>query len=365
MQQLGGLRSFVQRPVGRAALLAFAILVTFATYVYLSTLLAIPVILLVGLGVPIWLGIKRLRTLALFGLVILLLVAPIATVVITQDVRTPVPPVASPVLAGTNGSMMQNASVRPYVGGTSTNFTWTVTIFPAYTPKGNSTPLWVVLYLSTCPGATSTNDPNCNAGYPFWALNDSLPTNLTTRVTTTFHFTFPSDSIWAWQMGLFLRNLSAPAGSNESYTFVLLSGDPVYNGIEGPVTGDFGSTYTLLVLTVYLNDLIYLGIPYFVVLLVYTYITRRKASRADMLKRAAGPTPADSDGGVGPAPRSTDSPSTSAKRPTAAPRRPEVNCPNCGAVVYANETTCWKCGTVITNPPANAPLPSDSGSTPK
>jgi len=363
VQQLGSLRGFVQRPLGRTALLAFAILVTFATYVYLSTLLAIPVILLVGLAVPIWLGIKRLRTLAIFGLVILLLVAPLATIIITQDVRTPVPPVASPVLPGTNGSLMQNASVSPYLGDTSTNFTWTVTILPAYTPKGNSTPVWIVLYLSTCPGATSANDPNCNAGYPFWALNESLLPNLTAPVTKTFHFTFPSNSIWAWQMGLFLKNLSAPAGSNESYTFVLLTGDPVYNGIEGPVTGDFGSTYSLLILTVYLNDLIYLGIPYFVVLLVYSYITRRKASRADMMKRAAGPTPTDSGGASGAIPPPTDSPETVAKRPSPAPRRPEMNCPNCAAVVYANETTCWKCGTAITNPPANAPLPS--GPTPK
>ncbi|MCI4372818.1 MAG: hypothetical protein L3K02_04150 [Thermoplasmata archaeon] len=343
--------------------MAFAILVTFATYVYLSTLLAIPVILLVGLAVPIWLGVKRLRTLAIFGLVILLLVAPLATIIITQDVRTPIPLVDSPVLPGTSGSILQNASVTPYLGTTSTNFTWTVNVVPSFIPKGNSTPYWIVLYLSTCPGATATNDPNCAAGYPFWALNDSFLPNQTAPVTMTFHFTFPSDSIWAWQMGLFIRNLSQQPGTNQSFNFILLAGDPVYNGIEGPVTGDFVSTYSQLLLTVYLNDLIYLGVPYFVVLLVYGYITRRKSSRADMINRAAGPTPTDAPGDPGPGVRSTDSPATLAKRPAAAPRRPEMNCPNCGAVVYANETTCWKCGTAITNPPANAPLPSDS--TPK
>jgi hypothetical protein len=612
VQQLGGLRSFVQRPVGRAALLAFAILVTFATYVYLSTLLAIPVILLVGLAVPIWLGIKRLRTLAMFGLVILLLVAPLATVIITQDVRTPIPPVSSPSLTwsngsiafashdgsyayrvppvgnyttessngtmvvtganrtvslvftldpaqysvtfteaglqagtswsvtlggltrssittsivflefdgtyvysvpdsvgnsaspnlgsltvngyavgrsisfsttptstdtvtfsetgltagtswsmtlgnvtlssltdqiaftetngsysyatgnvlgyeptpgsgiatvagadvtvpvafapvstgtytvtfferglpigtswnvtlngasqqgttvATSGSILQNASVTPYLGSDSTNFTWTVTINASEIPGANSSPLWLNLYISTCPGATSPNtDPNCNSGYPFWLLNYTFPGNLTTTITHSFNFTLGADSIWAWQMGLFLRNYTAPAGTNQSLTYILLAGDPVYNGLEGPVTGDFGTTYSQLILTVYLNDLIYLGIPYFVVLLVYSYITRRKSSRADMMKRAAGATPTDAPGGFGVPPSGTVTSEAQLKRPAAAPRRPEMNCPNCGAVVYANETTCWKCGTPITNPPnpstPSADTPLVSGSNP-
>ncbi len=90
------------------------------------------------------------------------------------------------------------------------------------------------------------------------------------------------------------------------------------------MTGDFGSTYSLLVLTVYLNDLIYLGIPYFVVLLFYSYVTRRKASRADMVKRAAGPTPSDSGGGSGPSPRPTDSPDSNCR----SGRRPPRGDPN-------------------------------------
>ncbi len=349
----------MQRPVGRTLLLAFAILLTFATYVYLSTLLAIPVLLLVGLAVPIWFGLKRIRTLALFGIVVLLAVAPIATIVITQDIRTPVGPTDSPVLTGTNGSLMQNASVSPYVGSTSTNFTWTVTVDPAYTPKENSTPHWIILYLSTCPGATANNDPNCNSGYPFWAINQSLPDPFTSPVNVTFRFTFPSDSIWAWQMGLFMNNLTAPAHSNATFTFILLQGDPVYNGIEGPVTGDFLSTYSLLILTVYLNDFIYLGLPYFVVLIIYAYITHRRQARADAVRRASGPSTMEPGGGPALASRpSTDTPSTAAARPPSAARRPELNCPNCGAVIYPNETKCWKCGTALPPPPSDAPLSS-------
>jgi hypothetical protein len=365
VQQLGGLRSFVRRPVGRALLLAFAILVTFATYVYVSTLLAIPVLLLVGLAVPIWLGVKRLRTLALFGLVVLLVVAPLATLVITQDIRIPIGAASSPVAPGTNGSLMQNAHVTPYTGSTSTNFTWNVTVYPQFIPAHNSSPLWLNLFISTCPGATSNSDFNCASGYPFYLLNFTFPAgNLTTATTVTFHFQFSTDGIWEWQMGLYLRNTSVPVSRNNSsalvhpYTFILLTGDPVYNALEGPVVGDFAATYEELVLTVYLNDFVYLGIPYFVVLLIYTYITRRKVQRAEMLSRAAGPTPADSDDAPSRPSRPTDAPS-SAKRPAPAPRRPELDCPNCGAVVYANETTCWKCGTAIPAGTSSTPLPSD------
>jgi hypothetical protein len=610
VQQSGGLRGFVQRPLGRTALLAFAILVTFATYVYLSTLLAIPVLLLVGLAVPIWFGLKQLRTLALFGLVILLLVAPLATVVITEDVRTPLPPIDSPVLTwsnssvafstapgnfsyaappvngyasalsnatlgvraanvsvsviytqdtllypvtfteqglpsgtdwsvmfgttqastttgsmaftalngtypfsipnvagytaampwgtvqvnggavgrtvvfgalptvghsvtfaqsglpsgsawsvgygnvsrsstngtveftglpnwtldysvanapgyvadpaagtvvvnGTNvtvdvafdpvpartftvtfyekglpiganwnltfngsmkkgvaaaatGSLLENASVTPYLGGSSTNFTWSVEINASAVPGANSSPLWLNLYISTCPGATSpNNDPNCNAGYPFWLLNVTLPQNLTGTSNYSFHFAMNSDSIWAWQMGVFLRNYSAPPGTNRSLTYLLLQGDPVYNGLEGPVTGSFLTTYGQLVLTVYLNDFIYLGIPYFVVLLIYSYITRRKAARADMMRRAADRPPSDAPGSRGDGPPGPAAPSDAqGRRPSAAPRRTEMSCPNCGAVVYENETTCWKCGTAIPLTPGPAPLPSGAGGPP-
>jgi hypothetical protein len=357
VQQAGGLRGFVQRPVGRALLLAFAILITFATYVYLSTLLAIPVILLVGLAVPIWLGLKRLRVLAIFGFVILLVVAPLATVVITQDVRTPIGPASSSGYPGFSGPVMSNATVSPYVGTASTNFTWTVTINPAYIPKNTSSPLWLNLYLSTCPGATASNDTNCNAGYPFWVLNYTFPGPLAGPTPVQFHFAFGSEAIWAWQMGLYLQNYSAN-GTSRPFTFVVLTGDPVYNGLEGPVTGDFASTYTLLVLTVYLNDFIYLGIPYFVVLLLYSYITRRRASRADQMRRAAGPTPGDAAGPPRNAPISTDRPVTAPSAPSAGSRRPEMNCPNCNAVVYPNETKCWKCGAALSSPSSSPPLPS-------
>ncbi|HLM91546.1 MAG TPA: hypothetical protein VK424_05795 [Thermoplasmata archaeon] len=366
MEQLAGLRGFVQRPLGRVLLIAFAILVTAFTYAYLYALLAIPVMLVVGLAVPIWLGIKRIRFLALLGLVILLLSAPIANVVLTQEVMTPIAPANSPTdfVGGGGGALMQNAQVSPYVGGLATNFTWTVSIVPLYVPKGNDTPFQISLYISTCPGATGANDLNCAVGYPFYTQNQTLkPADFAndSNHTVTFHFIFPSDSIWAWQMGLFLNNSTSPTTHNA--TFILLVGDPNYNGLEGPVVGTFATTYIQLLLTVYINILVYLGIPFYVVLLVYMYIKRRQTQRGSALARSPGPIApeaGETDAPVSPAPRTA----APAVAEVAGPRRPEVPCPNCGAVVYPNETTCWKCGATL-SPSASAPTSTPLPSAPK
>jgi hypothetical protein len=362
VEQLAGLRGFVQRPLGRVLLIAFGILATALTYAYLYAILAIPVMLLVGLAIPIWLGIKRIRFLALLGLVILLVSAPIANIVLTQEVMTPIGSTSSPtdLPGGGGGAVMQNAQVNPYVGSTSTNFTWNVTLVPQYIPKGNDSPFLLSLYISTCPGATGANDPNCGSGYPFYILNHTFPGNLTTNTTVAFHFTFPSDGIWAWQMGLFLNNTTDPS---RNATFILLVGDPNYDGLEGPVVGTFATTFFQLLLTVYLNIFVYLGVPFFIVLLVYMYIKRRQFQRGNAIARSPGPVApetGDTDAPVSPAPPSLG---TGAASDASAPRRPEVPCPNCGAVVYPNEKTCWKCGAAIAPgaPSSSPPLPSSSG----
>jgi hypothetical protein len=161
---------------------------------------------------------------------------------------------------------------------------------------------------------------------------------------------------------MFLYNTTFP---NDTRTFVLLVGDPVYNGLEGPVVGTYWTTYELLVLTVYLNDFVYLGIPFFVVLLVYTYIKRRQIQKGDSYRRAPGPTPTDAPGGAAAALPAAGS-GLGAKRPASSegsgPRRPELSCPNCNAVVYANETTCWKCGAQLSKasgPSTSTPLASN------
>ncbi len=362
MQPQGGLKGFVQQPFGRVLLIAFATVITALTYAYVYALLAIPVMLLVGLAVPIWLGIKRIRFLALMGLVILLLAAPIANVVLTQEVMTPIPPASSPtnLPGGGGGALLQHASVSPYLGTTSTNFTWNVTVVPMYIPKGNESPYLLTLFISTCPGATGVNDPNCSSGYPFYEVNHTFSGNLTANTTVSFHFTFPSDGIWAWQMGAFLKNSSSPTTHNA--TFILLVGDAVYNGLEGPVVGNFGTTYEQLILSIYLNVFVYLGIPFYIVLVVYMYIKRRQASRGAAAARAPGPVPSEAGGAGGsPPPLTTPLVVPPATVDASAPRRAEMPCPKCGAVVYPNESVCWKCGAKLSGGGAaspSSPLPS-------
>jgi hypothetical protein len=356
-QQRGGFRRFLQSPVGKALLIAVTILLVFASFVYVQTLIAIPVFLLFGLAVPIWAGLKAPKFLALSGLVVILLVAPIANAAITQEIMTPLPTAYSATgLPFSNGgsAVMQNASVSPYVGSTSTNFTWTVTVYPQYLAYPNSTLRWITLYISSCPGATGNSSANCSPGFTLWALNQSLA-GATTATTVTFHYTIGSEGIWDWQMELAVQN-----GTQGNITYLLLVGDATYDGLEGPVVGTFTTVFISLLPTLYLDVLLFLGLPFYVVLLLYMVFKSRERRKQDAARRAAGPTPPDDAGGLpsssGALPPSGAAPAAAAP---AAPVSTEGACPNCGAVVYANETTCWKCGASIKSPPTGgAPLAS-------
>ncbi|HTW40482.1 MAG TPA: hypothetical protein VMF04_06495 [Thermoplasmata archaeon] len=349
------LRAFLQKPVGKALLLAFAIAFVFAATAYVSVLLGIPAILLTGLAVPIWAGLKAPRYLALSGLVVLLLVAPLANVVLVQELMTPIAPVDSgnSLPTGNGGSVLQNASVSPYVGGTATNYTWTVTVVPKYIPNyPTNTTESVTLFVSNCPGATTNDSLNCATPYPFWAFAQSA-VNLSTSTLFTFHYQIGSLGVWDWQIGLNVTN----HGTNLSYQ-ILLSGDPTYNGIEGPVVGTFADIYGSFLGPVYVEVLLYLGASFYFVLLIYMIFKRRERNRQETAKRAAGPTPTD-----GSAPASASGPGASAApRAAAVASAQEGTCPSCGAVVYAGEKTCWKCGATLGAVASSAPLPS---STPK
>jgi hypothetical protein len=367
-QQRGGFRRFLQTAPGKALLIAITILVTFASFVYVDTLIAIPAFLLFGLAIPIWVGLKSPRYLAISGLVVVLLVAPIANAVITQEVLTPLGTSASDNVLpyGNGGSVMQGAIVSPYTGSTSTNFTWTVDVYPQYLPGGSHSYLdYLELFVSTCPGATTPNSPSCSTPYPFHVLNQTLPaTNATntTLIPVTFHFVIGSENIWEWQMTLAFVN-----GTSNATNFIPLVGDPTYNGIEGPVVGTYSSVYAALIGTLYIDDLLFLGLPFYIVLLVYlvfkSFQRRRQQRSQDMSRHAA---EMSSGGSASPAAPSGPGPGSSTSSPAAssgasAPVATEGACPKCGAVVYANETTCWKCGAPLEHSSSGSPLPSGPG----
>ena len=355
-QQRGGFKRFLQSPPGKTLLIAATILLTFASFVYVQTLIAIPVFLLFGLAVPIWSGLKAPKYLALSGLVVILLVAPIANAAITQEILTPLPAAASGTgLPFSNGGspVMQSAGVSPYVGTTSTNFTWSVTIYPQYLAYPNSSIRWITLYVSSCPGATSNNSPSCAAGYSLWVFNDTTVNNASTTTPVTFHFQIGTEGIWDWQMELAYRN-----GTAGNTTYLLLVGDATYNGLEGPVVGNYGSVYVSLLPTLYLDVLLFLGIPFYVVLLLYMVFKARERRKQDAARRAAGPPPDDAGPSVPSTAGSGGGGAGKAAGGSNAPVATEGACPNCGAVVYANETTCWKCGAKIGTAESNAPLRS-------
>ncbi|MGP8076796.1 MAG: hypothetical protein ACLP8Y_08755 [Thermoplasmata archaeon] len=350
-QTQGRFRRFLSTTPGKITLIVIAILTVFASSAYVLVVVAIPAILLFGLALPIWAGLKRPRFLAVVGLIVMLAVPPIATVVFTQDIMTPVGAASSSSdLSVSNGSaVMQNATVKPFLGTTSTNFTWTVWIYPQNVAQNNSTPVWLDLYISTCPGATGNGSLSCTQPYPLTIFNRTLNPNATSPYVETFHYQIGSDGVWEWQMGLWTLNRTT-----HRPFFQLLVGDPTYNGIEGPVIGGFGTIYGELILSVYVEDLIYLGAPFYFVLLIYMLFKNRERRKKDAQQRAPGPIP---DVGVANAapPPSKGSPLPSSKSSSGSPAGPpdsatasqELNCPKCNAVVYVGETSCWKCGAAL------------------
>src|ERR1700686_1046044 len=156
VQRLGGVKAFVATPLGRAVLIAIAIVTLAGSFVYLGPLLAIATLLLFGLAIPIYAGWKRPRQLALAGLVILLVAAPLTTLLVTEQVRTPAPGPSSSNLPpfGYGGSVLQNAHVSPYTGAAGRSYQFSVDLHPNYAAPGTNGLVWVVVYISNCPGAT-------------------------------------------------------------------------------------------------------------------------------------------------------------------------------------------------------------------
>jgi hypothetical protein len=343
-----GLRGFGTKPLGRAILLGVAIVVTGVALAEVGLLIAIGTMLLLGLLLPIYTGWKRPRHLAIVGLVLILLIAPVTTALSTEMYRAPSPIVASSNSApyGYGGSVLQNAYVTPFTGDSSTNFSFLVDVYPQFDPP-NVTNLRIFFFVSSCPTATgNVTPPSCGSGYPYFQQIERVNHSATGPIHLAFNQQLPSPDVWWWTM---FANFTLANGSAQ-YSFVqdLTSG---YSTVQGPVTGSWLDTFGLILPQLYLLVALYLGIPFYVALLAYVWFKAREARRKGLQGGGApapGPAPSEKPGGGG---------ATPASGPPV-----ESHCPNCQAVVYPTESKCWKCGKPLpASAASSAPLPSSSG----
>lgn len=351
MQQGNSVKSFGAKPVGRIVLAGLATATLVGSFLELGPLLAIVTLLFFGLAVPIYLGWKRPRELAIMGLAVLLVAGPIAGAFYAQEIRQPSPLASSDNYApyGSGGPVLQNAQVHPFTGAGGGTFNFSVEVYPQYVPANTSGLLWVELFVTTCPGATGNSSPYCPSPYPFYSPNASLPTGQSAPFTVYFNQVLPGPNIWWFQFATAYRS-----GPDQNLTWIFLDPANGYGAVQGPVSGSYDTTWELVVPTVYEELFLYSGAVFYLGLLIYFLFKRREAAR----QGASGPGPSPpSPVATMPAPPTAGAPTPAPGAPTA----PELHCPNCKAVVYANETSCWKCGTALPKggaapPAADAPL---------
>ncbi|HZY91692.1 MAG TPA: zinc ribbon domain-containing protein [Thermoplasmata archaeon] len=347
MEQRGTVKSFVARPLGRLLLVAVATATLVGSFLYLGPLLAIPTLLFFGLAMPIYLGWKRPRHLALVGLAALLIAAPVGSLWEAQLIRAPSPAANSDAVLpyGNGGAVLQDAKVTPFAGASGGVFNFSVTVHPEFTPTNTSGLLWVEVFVTTCPGATGNASPNCPSGYPFYTANQTLGPNLTSPFVSSFKETLPGANLWWFQFATAYR-----ATPTSNYTWIFLDPGNGYGAVQGPISGDYYSTVGLIIPNFYLVMFLYPGSVFFIGLLIYYIFKRREAARKAEAAAGAPPPTAPLERPKGPTPGTTSGAPASGSAP-------EKRCPNCNAVVYPNEATCWKCGQSLTAAPtSDAPL---------
>jgi hypothetical protein len=355
VQQRAGVKSFVAKPLGRILLGALATVTLVGSFLFLGPLLGIVTFLFFGLAIPIYLGWKQPRYLAVMGLAVLLVAAPIASAWEAQMLRVPSPSANSNPNApyGNGGAVLQGSGVTPYTGGSGGAYNFTITVHPEFVPTNTSGLQWIELIVTTCPGATGNSSPFCASGYPFYLWNQTLPANVTGPRLVSFVETLPGSNLWWYQ---FATAYYTGNGSSKNLTWIFLNPGNGYGSVQGPVSGDYLSTVGLVIPALYADMLLYPGLVFFVALLIYYVWKRREATRKAAAAGASAP-----EGPTGAAPTSPappGPPTSGTAESTRAPTGPgERRCPNCSAVVYPTESSCWKCGTKLTSG-KDTPLPS-------
>jgi hypothetical protein len=348
----GGFRTFGTTWIGRIVLVLIGIFAVAGALFYLGALVTILAMLVCGAFLPIYLGWKSTRQLALAGLVILLASAPVFSVAYASQLRVPSPSEGSNPSApyGNGQAVVQNATVTPYTGAAGGTYTFSASIEPQNLPP-RSTLHYLLLIVTDCPDATGNRSPACPAGYPFYEQNHSFSATPAAPTTVSFQQRLSGVDVWWWTFDLAFNN-----STSKNLTQDWLYSQGTYDFPEGPVSGSFGQTFAFILPASYEVILVYPGLVFFVALLIYAVLKRRQATRG-----AGAPT-----AGTPGAP-----PGTPPTAPPGAPGAPPSNaaanerrCPNCQAVVYPNESSCWKCGKSLAPPQPATAQPLSSGKAP-
>lgn len=347
--RLPGLRTFATTRLGQMVLIAVGVVLLALASVYLGELGGILILLFAGLFLPIYLGLKRPRTLALMGVVVLILAAPLASVIVAHETLQPTGTASS--YGENGGDVLQQAAVTPFNGAGGANYTFVVTVVPHYL-YANTTISSLILFVSTCPEASTTNQttPDCSPPYPAYQQTHRLAANLTVPEVVTFSQRLPGPNIYWW---IIYADVTYTTNGTAAAP-IFLNPANGYEDIQGPVTGTFLSTLGIVLAPVYLTVILYPGVVFLIALLLYSWFKAREARRKST-------TPPGGVIGGGPsASGPTARPAGSPAQPGASATAADLHCPKCQAVVYANETQCWKCGTPLGASAAPTPLPSSS-----
>ena len=342
MKPKGTVRGFVATPLGKACLVALSAAILTLSIAFTGFFVAIPAFVIFGLGLPIYLGWKRPRQLAIAGLVALLIAGPAVSAIYTVEVRQPTPPVASTPetnATGVSGSALQNAYVTPFLGSGGSTFHFSTEVYPTYFGAGQNL-TEIVLYISTCEYAVTLNSsPDCSGPSLLHYANESFAKSPSSPITVGFNVTLGAENIWYWTIGAGVRNESSGV-----YTWVWVVPPYGYDAVPGPVTGDWFSTFGMLTPGILFQTFLYPGLVYGIALMLYVFLKNREARRKGTR-----------DPGMLPPPRPGEPGALAPGADPAAPPPKERACPNCQAVVYPHEVRCWKCGTDLTGASGAAP----------
>lgn len=328
-------KAFAGTLPGYVVFLALIILVVAASLVYLGTIFGAITLLIFAFGIPVYLGWGRsLRHFLLIALVVSLLIPPISSVLLTNELVTPSPAYVSP------DNALQNAVVSPFQA-TSSAFNFSVEVNHTHLPRNYSL-TEVFLWVTNCPSDSNSTRGQCGSNDFFQNLSYAVSSperNLTHSFPVSFVENLPKGQIFYFEFWTWGVNTTSNSAYSSSCTGP--PGQGICGYAEGPVTGIYGTIYALVLVEVYLL-MAEIGILLVVAILFYRFLKGREKRRNAMAKAQA----EDQQAIATPVAKPLKSVTTKGGDASSG-----TKCPQCGATVEPGEAFCWKCGKDLPPPP--------------